>query len=102
MVCKIQLEVAYYKEIYILLEMDTIWKINQIDSWLKSDHKKLPEKKIFMNDLPSETWHGLKYIDFGLMVIYTYLLECHVIYTLNLKQKIQDLPLFISMLMESS
>tara|TARA_B100000674_G_scaffold99400_1_gene72133 strand:- start:581 stop:1729 length:1149 start_codon:yes stop_codon:yes gene_type:complete len=46
-------------------EMDTIWVIEDIDLWLKSDHKKLPEKKIFMNDLPSETWHGLKYIDFG-------------------------------------
>ncbi len=57
--------VAYYKGDLYFAEMDTIWKINQIDSWLKSDHKKLPEKKIFMNDLPSETWHGLKYIDFG-------------------------------------
>ena len=46
-------------------EMDTIWVIKNIDLWLGSDHKKLPEKKIFMNDLPSETWHGLKYIDFG-------------------------------------
>ncbi|GIS26300.1 MAG: hypothetical protein CM15mP127_06730 [Gammaproteobacteria bacterium] len=27
--------------------------------------KILPKKKIYMNDLPSETWHGLKYIDFG-------------------------------------
>tara|TARA_B100000886_G_scaffold294350_1_gene220779 strand:+ start:6203 stop:7330 length:1128 start_codon:yes stop_codon:yes gene_type:complete len=57
--------VAYYKGDLYFAEMDTIWIINQIDSWLKSDHKKLPEKKIFMNDLPSETWHGLKYIDFG-------------------------------------
>ena len=57
--------VAYHKGDLYFAEMDTIWIINQIDSWLKSDHKKLPEKKIFMNDLPSETWHGLKYIDFG-------------------------------------
>ena len=57
--------VAYYNGDLYFAEMDTIWIINQIDSWLKSDHKKLPEKKIFMNDLPSETWHGLKYIDFG-------------------------------------
>ncbi len=46
-------------------EMDTIWIIEDIDVWLESDHKKLPKKKIYMNDLPSETWHGLKYIDFG-------------------------------------
>ena len=37
--------VAYYKGDLYFAEMDTIWKINQIDSWLKSDHKKLPEKK---------------------------------------------------------
>ena len=46
-------------------EMDTIWIVNQIDSWIESDSKSLPKKSIFMNDLPSETWHGLKYIDFG-------------------------------------
>lgn len=46
-------------------EMDTVWVIENIDLWLESDHKKLPEKKIYMNDLPKETWHGLKYIDFG-------------------------------------
>ena len=27
--------------------------------------KRTSRKKIYMNDLPSETWHGLKYIDFG-------------------------------------
>ena len=46
-------------------EMDSVWVIENIDLWLESDHKKLPEKKIYMNDLPKETWHGLKYIDFG-------------------------------------
>jgi glucose/arabinose dehydrogenase len=46
-------------------EMDTIWIIKDIDSWLESNSKILPEKKIYMNNLPSETWHGLKYIDFG-------------------------------------
>ena len=45
--------------------MDTIWVIEKIDLRLKSDLSILPEKKIYMNDLPSETWHGLKYIDFG-------------------------------------
>ena len=45
--------------------MDTIWIIKNIDEWLDSNSKELPEKNIHMNDLPSETWHGLKYIDFG-------------------------------------
>ena len=26
---------------------------------------KLPKKEVYMDDLPSETWHGYKYIDFG-------------------------------------
>ena len=46
-------------------EMDTVWIIKDIDSWLDSGSKTLPKKKIYMNNLPSETWHGLKYIDFG-------------------------------------
>ena len=25
----------------------------------------IPKKEVFMDDLPSETWHGYKYIDFG-------------------------------------
>ncbi|MFL2720826.1 MAG: PQQ-dependent sugar dehydrogenase [Gammaproteobacteria bacterium] len=46
-------------------EIDTIWVIKNIDEWLISETKSLPSKSIFMNDLPSETWHGFKYIDFG-------------------------------------
>jgi glucose/arabinose dehydrogenase len=57
--------VAFYKGNLYFAEMDTVWVIDDIDSWLDSDSKNLPNKKIYMNDLPSETWHGLKYIDFG-------------------------------------
>ena len=46
-------------------EIDTIWIVKKIDNWLDSDSKSLPIKEIFMNNLPSETWHGFKYIDFG-------------------------------------
>ena len=46
-------------------EIDTVWIIKDIDAWLESSSRALPEKKIYMNDLPSETWHGFKYIDFG-------------------------------------
>jgi len=46
-------------------EIDTIWIIKEIDNWLNSDSKSLPTKTVFMNNLPSETWHGFKYIDFG-------------------------------------
>ena len=57
--------VAVFKGDLYFAEMDTIWIIKNIDSWLKSDTQILAEKKIYMNNLPSETWHGLKYIDFG-------------------------------------
>ena len=57
--------VAYFEGDLYFAEMDTIWVIKNIDKWLDSNSKELPEKNIYMNDLPSETWHGLKYIDFG-------------------------------------
>ena len=46
-------------------EIDTIWIIKDIDQWLKQNSQLLPNKTIYMNNLPSETWHGFKYIDFG-------------------------------------
>ena len=57
--------VAVYDGDLYFAEMDTVWIIKDIDLWIDSASKKLPEKKIYMNNLPSETWHGLKYIDFG-------------------------------------
>ena len=57
--------VSYFNGDLYFAEMDTIWLIKNIDDWLDSDYKALPNKEIYMNDLPSETWHGLKYIDFG-------------------------------------
>ena len=46
-------------------EIDTIWIIEEIDKWIELNNKQLPKKQVYMNDLPSETWHGFKYIDFG-------------------------------------
>jgi len=57
--------VAFYDGDLYFAEMDTIWIIKDIDSWIDSGSQTLPKKNIYMNDLPSETWHGLKYIDFG-------------------------------------
>ena len=45
-------------------EIDKIWTIKNIDNWLNNTSE-LPKKEVFMDDLPSETWHGYKYIDFG-------------------------------------
>ena len=57
--------VAYKDGALFFAEIDTIWKIDDIDLWLNSDHKYLPKKSVYISDLPSETWHGFKYIDFG-------------------------------------
>ena len=46
-------------------EIDTVWIIKDIDNWLNSNSESIPTKSVFMNNLPSETWHGFKYIDFG-------------------------------------
>ena len=55
---------SYQGDLYFA-EIDTIWIIKNIDDWLNKKPETLPEKTVFMNDLPSETWHGFKYIDFG-------------------------------------
>ena len=57
--------VSIFKGDLYFAEIDTIWIIKNIDDWLNSNSNVLPPKSIFMNDLPSETWHGFKYIDFG-------------------------------------
>ena len=57
--------VTFYKNDLYFAEIDTIWVIKNIDEWLASDKNSLPKKTIYMNDLPSNTWHGFKYIDFG-------------------------------------
>ena len=59
--------VVFFEGDLYFSEIDTIWIIKNIDEWLSADinNLNLPEKKIFMNDLPSETWHGYKYLDFG-------------------------------------
>ncbi len=57
--------VSVYDGDLYFAEIDTIWIIKNIDKWLSKNSKTLPEKKILMDNLPSETWHGFKYIDFG-------------------------------------
>ena len=57
--------VSFYKGDLYFSEIDKVWIIQDIDSWLSSDQENLPERSIFMDDLPSETWHGFKYLDFG-------------------------------------
>ena len=57
--------VAHEGDLYFS-EIDKIWRIKDIDGWLMSNNSdKLPKKEVYVDDLPSETWHGYKYIDFG-------------------------------------
>ena len=57
--------VSFYNNDLYFAEIDTIWIIKNIDEWLNRSSKALPTKTVYMNNLPSETWHGFKYIDFG-------------------------------------
>ena len=58
--------VAVHKGDLYFSEIDTVWVIKNIDQWLTSNNfKDLPEKEIYIKNLPSETWHGYKYLGFG-------------------------------------
>ena len=57
--------VTYHDGDLYFSEIDTIWIIKNIDDWLKLDSVRLPIKSVYMNNLPSDTWHGFKYLDFG-------------------------------------
>ncbi len=45
-------------------EVNSIWKIPNIDEALSSSEQ-IPKKVLVTNNLPSDTWHGWKWIDFG-------------------------------------
>lgn len=58
--------VTVHKNDLYFSEIDKIWIIKNIDNWLLSNEQDvLPEKEIYIDDLPSETWHGFKYLGFG-------------------------------------
>ena len=46
-------------------EINKIWIIKDIESWVDSKSLDLPKRELVTDNLPSETWHGYKYIDFG-------------------------------------
>jgi len=46
-------------------EINKIWIIKDIESWVDSRSLDLPKRELVTDNLPSETWHGYKYIDFG-------------------------------------
>ena len=46
-------------------EVDKIWVIEDIESQLDTNSNKLPEKKLVTDNLPSDAWHGWKWIKHG-------------------------------------
>ena len=57
--------VTYFKNDLYFSEIDKIWKIVDIDKWFETDKSKKPKKELYFDELPSDRWHGFKYIDFG-------------------------------------
>ena len=58
--------VTYHDGDLYFSEVDKIWKIEDIDTKLKSKTKSNQFEKVLITDnLPSDTWHGWKWIDFG-------------------------------------
>mgnify|MGYP000044052556 FL=1 len=43
-------------------EISRIWKINNIESWLKKNTSGFPEKILVTDDLPNDKWHGWKWL----------------------------------------
>ncbi len=56
--------VTYHNGDLYFSEVNSIWKIENVDETL-SRSESIPEKKLVTNNLPSDTWHGWKWIDFG-------------------------------------
>ena len=56
--------VTYHKGDLYFSEVDSIWKISNIDNVLKNSSA-MPKKVLVTDNLPSDTWHGWKWIDFG-------------------------------------
>ena len=56
--------VTYHDGDLYFSEVNSIWKIEDIDDVLKTTSN-IPEKKLVTDNLPTDTWHGWKWIDFG-------------------------------------
>ena len=56
--------VTFYDGDLYFSEINNIWKIENIDQHLEQSMA-LPQKTLVTNNLPSNPWHGWKWIDFG-------------------------------------
>ena len=46
-------------------EVNKVWVIRNIEDWLNSNKEGMPEKELVTDNLPSNPWHGWKWIKFG-------------------------------------
>jgi len=56
--------VTYHEGDLYFSEVNSIWVIRNIDEVME-DLDKIPDKELVTNNLPSDSWHGWKWIDFG-------------------------------------
>ena len=51
----------YYGDLYFS-EISKIWKIENIESWLRKNPSGFPEKILVTDNLPEDKWHGWKWL----------------------------------------
>ena len=57
--------VTYHNKNLYFAEIEEVWMIKNIDAWLSSNRAVSPKVEIFIDNLPSETWHGFRHLRFG-------------------------------------
>jgi len=54
--------ISFFEGDLFFSEIDKIWRIENINSYFSSSLKKLPQKILITDNLPSDEWHGWKWI----------------------------------------
>ena len=57
--------VTYHNKDLYFAEIEEVWMIKNIDAWLLSNRAVSPKVELFIDNLPSETWHGFRHLRFG-------------------------------------
>ncbi len=57
--------VTYHNKNLYFAEIEEVWMIKNIDAWLSSNRAVSPKVELFIDNLPSETWHGFRHLRFG-------------------------------------
>lgn len=54
--------ISIYKDDLFFSEVDKVWKVSSIEKWLQKNVSGKPDKILFIDGLPSDTWHGSKWL----------------------------------------